>query len=216
MAVLVPHPAARWLAFAGAGFTIWRRQREHRRARGRARLARRGGLLTRPDGERRLARARGAASGDFLDACASGRSCDDALESVLARREPASISPARCRAAPGRRLHADRRRRRVTSAWRAALEPRRRPARALDPLDAVLLVEPVAIGASSSCPDGRRSSGVLDVTDQAVGLFRDEYRLPLVDPAIAAHAAAYAEHLVAAPARPRPRHARSPRSACWR
>ena len=37
-------------------------------------------------------------------------------------------------------------------------------------------------------------SGVLDVTDGAVALFREEYRLPLVDPAFAAHAAAYAEH----------------------
>ena len=27
-----------------------------------------------------------------------------------------------------------------------------------------------------------------------MSLFRDEYRLPLVDPALAAHAAAYAEH----------------------
>ena len=32
------------------------------------------------------------------------------------------------------------------------------------------------------------------MTDSAVGLFRDEYRLPLLDPSLAAHAATYAEH----------------------
>ena len=39
-------------------------------------------------------------------------------------------------------------------------------------------------------------SGLLTVTDSAVTLFRDEYRLPLVDPVLAAHAAAWAEHLL--------------------
>lgn len=37
--------------------------------------------------------------------------------------------------------------------------------------------------------------GWLSVTDGAQALFRDEYRLPLIAPEIAAHAAAYAEHL---------------------
>ena len=32
------------------------------------------------------------------------------------------------------------------------------------------------------------------VTDTAVELFRNEYRLPLIDPAVAAHLAAFAEH----------------------
>src|SRR5262249_50852637 len=36
--------------------------------------------------------------------------------------------------------------------------------------------------------------GFLHVTDSAVQLFEDEYKLPLVDPSVAAHAAAYAEH----------------------
>jgi len=35
--------------------------------------------------------------------------------------------------------------------------------------------------------------GVLTVTDGAIELFRDEYKLPLVPPEIAAHLAAYAE-----------------------
>jgi len=37
--------------------------------------------------------------------------------------------------------------------------------------------------------------GLLMVTPGAIELFRSEYRLPLVPPEIAAHAAAYAEHL---------------------
>lgn len=37
--------------------------------------------------------------------------------------------------------------------------------------------------------------GVLDVTESAYTLFRDEYKVPLVPPEIAAHLAAYAEHL---------------------
>ena len=61
-------------------------------------------------------------------------------------------------------------------------------------LDAVLLVSRIAIAAVFFYSGRTKVSGVLHVTDQAVGLFRDEYRLPLVDPAFAAHAAAYAEH----------------------
>ncbi|MEJ6006976.1 DoxX family protein [Paucibacter sp. AS339] len=37
--------------------------------------------------------------------------------------------------------------------------------------------------------------GWLSVTDSAVALFEDEYRLPLLSPDLAAHWAAYAEHL---------------------
>jgi putative oxidoreductase len=37
--------------------------------------------------------------------------------------------------------------------------------------------------------------GVLTVSDNAVALFADEYRLPLLPPELAAHLAAYAEHL---------------------
>lgn len=37
--------------------------------------------------------------------------------------------------------------------------------------------------------------GFLSVNDSALALFRDEYRVPLIPPEIAAHMAAYAEHL---------------------
>jgi putative oxidoreductase len=39
-------------------------------------------------------------------------------------------------------------------------------------------------------------AGWLDVSDSAVDLFQSEYQLPLLDPAVAAHMAAYAEHLL--------------------
>jgi len=38
--------------------------------------------------------------------------------------------------------------------------------------------------------------GWLSVSDNAIALFRDEYKLPLLPPEIAAHAGAYAEHLL--------------------
>lgn len=62
-------------------------------------------------------------------------------------------------------------------------------------LDLVLLVSRVGIAAVFFYSGRTKVSGWLTVTDTAVGLFRDEYHLPLVDPALAAHAAAYAEHL---------------------
>jgi putative oxidoreductase len=62
-------------------------------------------------------------------------------------------------------------------------------------LDFVLLVSRLGIAAVFFYSGRTKVSGLLTVTDSAVELFRTEYRLPLVDPAIAAHAAAYAEHL---------------------
>ena len=38
-------------------------------------------------------------------------------------------------------------------------------------------------------------SGVLMLTDSAIDLFRNEYKVPLLPPELAAHMAAYAEHL---------------------
>lgn len=62
-------------------------------------------------------------------------------------------------------------------------------------LDFVLLVSRIGIAAVFFQSGRTKVEGWLTVTDNAVGLFRDEYRLPLVDPTLAAHAAAYAEHL---------------------
>ena len=80
-------------------------------------------------------------------------------------------------------------------AWR---QPLNRVAETLErwiALDLVLLVSRIGIAAVFFYSGRTKVSGWLTVTDTAVGLFRDEYHLPLVDPAFAAHAAAYAEHL---------------------
>ena len=80
----------------------------------------------------------------------------------------------------------------------ARLQPWNRVAETLErwvALDLVLLVSRIAIAAVFFYSGRTKVSGWLTVTDTAVGLFRDEYHLPLVDPAFAAHAAAYAEHL---------------------
>jgi putative oxidoreductase len=62
------------------------------------------------------------------------------------------------------------------------------------PLDSVLLVARLGIGAVFLMSGRTKVDGDWNVTDGAIALFRDEYKLPLVDPALAAHAAAYAEH----------------------
>jgi putative oxidoreductase len=38
-------------------------------------------------------------------------------------------------------------------------------------------------------------TGVITITPSAIALFQEEYRLPLIPPGIAAHLAAYSEHL---------------------
>jgi hypothetical protein len=80
---LVPHPAARWLRFPVPAFTIWRRHREGARLDEPLPWRPEAALLTRPRASVGwCALERG--EHEFLAACASGCSCDDALESVLA------------------------------------------------------------------------------------------------------------------------------------
>lgn len=57
------------------------------------------------------------------------------------------------------------------------------------------LVDRMAIGAVFFLSGRTKVEGVLTVSDGAVELFRNEYALPLVAPELAAHLAAYAEHL---------------------
>ena len=57
------------------------------------------------------------------------------------------------------------------------------------------LVDRIAIGAIFFLSGRTKVDGVLHVTDGAITLFRDEYKVPLLSPELAAHAAAYAEHL---------------------
>jgi putative oxidoreductase len=67
-------------------------------------------------------------------------------------------------------------------------------ARAL-PDERLLLVGRLAIAAVFFLSGRTKVEGALSVTPGTVELFRSEYALPLVDPTLAAHAAAYAEHL---------------------
>lgn len=62
-------------------------------------------------------------------------------------------------------------------------------------LDLVLLVSRLGIAAVFFASGRTKVEGVLTVSDGAIALFRDEYRLPLLNSSFAAHLAAYAEHL---------------------
>jgi putative oxidoreductase len=64
----------------------------------------------------------------------------------------------------------------------------------LVPHDALALINRVAIAAIFFLSGRTKVEGVLTVTDSAYALFRDEYKLPLIPPEIAAQAAAFAEH----------------------
>lgn len=61
--------------------------------------------------------------------------------------------------------------------------------------DLLALVARVGIGAVFFYSGRTKVEGLLSVTDSAVALFADEYKLPLLPPELGAHAAAYAEHL---------------------
>ena len=53
----------------------------------------------------------------------------------------------------------------------------------------------IAIGAIFFLSGRTKVEGFLSLTDGAYTLFREEYKVPLIPPEIAAHLAAYAEHL---------------------
>ena len=53
----------------------------------------------------------------------------------------------------------------------------------------------VAVGAIFFLSGRTKVDGLLTVSDSAYNLFREEYKLPLLPPELAAHMAAYAEHL---------------------
>ena len=63
------------------------------------------------------------------------------------------------------------------------------------PQDALALAARFGIGATFWLSGRTKVDGLLHVSDGAVALFRDEFRLPLLPPDVAAHLAAYAEHL---------------------
>ena len=61
--------------------------------------------------------------------------------------------------------------------------------------DLLALAGRVAIAAIFFLSGRTKVEGFLTLTDSAYELFRTEYKLPLVPPELAAHLAAYAEHL---------------------
>ena len=63
------------------------------------------------------------------------------------------------------------------------------------PHDLLALANRIAIAAIFFMSGRTKVEGVLTLTEGSYELFRSEYKLPLVQPEIAAHLAAYAEHL---------------------
>ncbi len=61
--------------------------------------------------------------------------------------------------------------------------------------DLIAIAARLGIGAVFWLSGRTKVEGWLTVTDSAVALFADEYKLPLLPPELAAHLAAYAEHL---------------------
>ena len=89
----------------------------------------------------------------------------------------------------------------TTSLYVSANGPRGWWNRAADVLSVVIahpvlaLVDRVAIAAIFFLSGRTKVDGFLSVTDGAYALFREEYKVPLIRPEVAAHMAAYAEHL---------------------
>ena len=63
------------------------------------------------------------------------------------------------------------------------------------PDDALALAARIGIGSIFWLSGRTKVDGTLRVTDGAVELFRDEFKLPLIAPELAAYLAAYAEHV---------------------
>lgn len=78
----------------------------------------------------------------------------------------------------------------LTHPWHALVQRLPR----LIPDDLLALAARIGIGAIFWFSGRTKVDGWLQVSDGAIALFADEYRLPLIAPAVAAHLAAYAEH----------------------
>ncbi len=80
----------------------------------------------------------------------------------------------------------------------SALAPIRAFGRLADrliPEDLIALVTRLGVAAIFWSSARTKVDGVLHITDGTYSLFREEYRLPLIPPDIAAHLATYSEHL---------------------
>ena len=63
------------------------------------------------------------------------------------------------------------------------------------PQDLLLLVARLGVAGVFFMSGRTKVDGILHITDSTYSLFETEYRLPLVPPSYAAHAATYSEHL---------------------
>ena len=83
----------------------------------------------------------------------------------------------------------------VAPSGRAVLDQLADRLQAALPLSFLLLVQRLGIAAIFFLSGRTKVEGLLTVSDSAVELFTYEYALPLIPPNVAAHAAAYSEHL---------------------
>jgi putative oxidoreductase len=81
------------------------------------------------------------------------------------------------------------------AAWRAPFDRFARLAQRLLPDGLLALVLRAGIAAIFFLSGRTKVDGLLHIKDSTYALFETDYRLPLVPPAIAAHAATYSEHL---------------------
>ena len=79
--------------------------------------------------------------------------------------------------------------------WRKPYELFADTAEKLLPMSLLLLVQRLGIAAIFFMSGRTKVDGLLTVNDTAFELFRTDYALPLINPELAAYAAAYSEHL---------------------
>lgn len=78
--------------------------------------------------------------------------------------------------------------------WRAPFSGLANFANSLLPDSLLLLVARFGIASVFFLSGRTKVDGILHITDSAYSLFETEYKLPLLSPYVAAHAATYAEH----------------------
>src|SRR5690606_15479653 len=155
---------------------------------------RQGGGPAREPGRLRLA-------GRLLRGCTPWRSACGGARHVSGGRDPGKRGDrggTAARAGGSRRIPRPRSRARLTMALGALRTTHDRIAQrlaALVPQDLVALAARFGIGATFWLSGRTKMEGVIAVTDGAIDLFREEFRLPLIDPVVAAHMAAWAETL---------------------
>lgn len=79
--------------------------------------------------------------------------------------------------------------------WRAPFAALGRAASAVLPQSLLLLVARLGVAGVFFLSGRTKVEGILTITPSTYELFRTEYALPLIPPEIAAHLAAYSEHL---------------------